>query len=148
MDMSRHVPCWINNPELQRLGGRYEGTIARVIEQVVHNRFRPKAEKQPEPVIVFADAYRLVPNITMRRLLMERFGPETDAWVGERLVVVCRSAGGRETKHLLFPDNARDIDEQPAWVTEHEEDVSDAIGAHDADDIEDEARPRVSRRHG
>jgi hypothetical protein len=132
MDMSRHLPRWINNTELQRLGGRYEGTVARVIEQDVYNRYSPKSGKQPEPVIVFADGYRLVPNITMRRLLVEKFGPDTDAWGGQNLIVVCRTLGGRDTKHLLFPDDGR-----PAWVTEHEgDDFTDAIGARDADDVE------------
>jgi hypothetical protein len=37
---------------------------------MVNNHF--KGEKQPEPVIVFTDGYRLVPNIAMRRLLMKR----------------------------------------------------------------------------
>ena len=63
----------------------YEGIIADVIEQPVRNRFT--ATRELEPVIVFEDGWRLIPNIGMRQTLVEFFGWETDAWVGRRIVV-------------------------------------------------------------
>lgn len=153
MDMSKFVPRWINNTELRRLGGRYQGFIERVIVQEVHNRFARKHRslrsetaagddgvtyKQPEPVIVFEDGYRLVPNIGMRRMLMERFGTDSDSWVGQPLIVVCRIDGaGRLTKHVLFPDE-REESKEPPWTIQHVTDFSDPIGAHDDDSVDAE----------
>ena len=85
MDMRRHVPTWINNKVLVCLGGEYECTIADAIEQEVRNPFTARRERQP--VIVFDDGYRCIPNVGMRRSLMELFGPHTEKWIGRRIVI-------------------------------------------------------------
>src|SRR5262245_54485692 len=85
MDMRRHLTHWLNAAALERLGNRYEGTIADVVEQVVNNRFAGKKEIQP--VIEFEDGWRVIPTLSMRARLIEMFGPETDAWRGRRLAV-------------------------------------------------------------
>lgn len=71
---------------------------------------------------------------------MERFGPENDGWIGERLIVVCRrtersdsstGAGRTEWKrHLEFPDGHNVGGPEPAWVGDHSgADDGDPIGA-------------------
>ena len=70
------------------MGGSYEGTIAAVVEEEVRNRFTTQREIQP--VIVFTDGYRIVPNIGMRRALVGSFGAETDTWVDNRIRVFRR----------------------------------------------------------
>jgi hypothetical protein len=70
------------------MGDVYEGVIASVAEQVVRNPFSAQRERQP--VIAFADGWRLIPNLGMRAALIEMLGPETDAWVGRRIQVFRR----------------------------------------------------------
>ena len=65
MDMRRHLKRWLNEGELQEMGGSYEGRISAVVEEELRNRFTVQREVQP--VIVFADGWRIVPNIGMRR---------------------------------------------------------------------------------
>ena len=88
MDIRRHLKRWLNDGELQEMGGSYEGTIADVVEEQVRNRFTTRREVQP--VIVFYDGWRLIPNIGMRRALVEMFGPETNDWVDRRIRVFRR----------------------------------------------------------
>lgn len=86
MDMTRHLRRWLNDKALsENFSDRYEGRIADVTEEVIRNRFT--GVKQLEPVVVFEDGWRLVPNVGQRRALIEFFGPETDDWKGHRLVV-------------------------------------------------------------
>jgi hypothetical protein len=86
MDMTRHLRRWLNDKALsENFGDSYEGRIAEVTEEVIRNRF--KGTKQLEPVVVFEDGWRLLPNINQRRALIEFFGPETEEWRGRRLVV-------------------------------------------------------------
>jgi hypothetical protein len=86
MDMQKHLRRWLNDAELRRLDdGRYEGRIERVVEEPIRNRFT--ATKQLEPVIYFEDGLRLIPNIGMRRALIEFWGPNTENWIGRPLVV-------------------------------------------------------------
>ncbi len=156
MDMSKHLPHWINNTELRKLGGRYIGVIARVIEQIVHNRYA--AQKQKQPVIIFVDGYRLIPNIGMRRELIGRFGEETDTWSGQTLVVSCQRAETvdsstgvvREkwTKHLTFAgDRALEVT-TPDWVNDDVvlSDEVEPIGMRDEDELEHEGHSGPGRR--
>lgn len=85
MDMNSHLRKWLNDAALREMDDRYEGVILAVTEELIRNRFT--AQKVLEPVIAFKDGYRLVPNINQRRALVEFFGPESDEWVGRRLVV-------------------------------------------------------------
>lgn len=86
VDMSRHLRRWLNDATLRRdFSGRYEGVIASVHEELIRNRFT--AVKQVEPVITFDDGWRLIPNIGMRRALIEFYGANTDDWIGRRIVV-------------------------------------------------------------
>ncbi len=95
MDMRRHLKHWLNDSELQEMGGAYEGVIAEVVEEQVRNRFTTQREVQP--VIVFLDGWRIVPNIGMRRTLVEMFGPETDDWVERRIRIVRRRVARTST---------------------------------------------------
>ena len=83
--MRRHLRRWLDNAVLRELGDRYEGIIANVVERTLRNRFTCTRELQP--VIEFEDGLRLVPNITMRRTLIEFFGADTEEWIGRRVVV-------------------------------------------------------------
>ncbi len=86
--MRRHLKRWLNDRELLQMGGSYEGIVAEVVEELVRNRYT--AQRELQPVIVFRDGWRLIPNIGMRRALVEMFGPETDDWVDRRLTVFRR----------------------------------------------------------
>jgi hypothetical protein len=68
-----------------RRPGSYEGVIAGVTEERVRNRYTARREWQP--VIDFADGWRLIPNLSMREALINIFGPETDAWHGRRITI-------------------------------------------------------------
>jgi hypothetical protein len=86
MDMTRHLRRWLNDKALsEQFEDHYEGRISDVAEEVIRNRFT--GVKQLEPVVMFDDGWRLVPNISQRRALIEFFGSETDGWKGQRLVV-------------------------------------------------------------
>jgi hypothetical protein len=67
------------------MGGTHEGVIEDVVEEPIRNRFT--WVKQTEPVIVFTDGWRVIPNITMRKTLIEFWGPNTEDWIGQRLEV-------------------------------------------------------------
>jgi hypothetical protein len=88
VDMRRHVPRYLNNLTLETLGDVYQGVIATVVETEIKNKFR-RGAAQIEPVVIFEDGWWLVPNIRMRRALVEMFGWETEDWVG-RCVIVSR----------------------------------------------------------
>lgn len=83
--MTRHLRRWLNDKTLREKGDVYEGRIADVAEEQVRNKF--KGTRQLEPVITFEDGWRLLPNITQRRALIELFGPDTEDWIGQPLVV-------------------------------------------------------------
>ena len=112
MDMTRYLKQLLNDRELRRLGGRYEGTIVAVHAERMHNRF--KGLTAEEPVITFHDGMRLVPNYGMRLLLIERFGAETDEWIGRTVIVVRHlvessdrrtgEVAGRWVRRILLPD--------------------------------------------
>ena len=86
--MRRHLKRWLNDGELLKMGGSYEVSIVEVVEEQVRNRYT--AQRELQPVIVFDDGWRLIPNIGMRRALVEMFGSETDDWVGRRVRVFRR----------------------------------------------------------
>ena len=88
MDMRRHLKRWLTNSDLRGLGGSYEGIIVDVVEEEVRNRF--KAKHELNPVIVFLDGWRIVPNIGMRRYLDAYYGHETDTWAGRRIRIFLR----------------------------------------------------------
>lgn len=112
MDMTKFLKQLLNDRELARLGGRYQGTIAAVHVEAMRNLFKNTTAE--EPVIVFEDGWRLVPNYGMRVLLIEHFGAESDEWIGRTVVVVRhlvdetnRRKGeivGRWVKRIVFPD--------------------------------------------
>jgi hypothetical protein len=86
--MRKHLHLWLSVEMLDARGGSYEGVIAVVEELPLRNRFT--AERQTQPVIIFADGLRLVPNLTMRRTLVTALGHETDGWRGRRVTVSLR----------------------------------------------------------
>jgi hypothetical protein len=87
MDMTRHLRRWLNDKELKQMGGRYEGVVVAIREEKVRNRFT--AQQEVQPVIKFDDGWLLIPNLGMRRALIEIFGAETNNWIGHR-ISVCR----------------------------------------------------------
>src|SRR3954453_16180265 len=75
MDMKRYLRRWLNDAELRkRPNDRYEGVISEVLEERLKNKFT--GTNEPQPVIVFEDGYRLVPNIGMRQGLIEFWGSD------------------------------------------------------------------------
>ncbi len=94
VDMRRHLRRWLNDTELVRLGGRYEGVIESVVEERVRNRFT--AQRELVPVIVFDDGWRIIPNLSMRTVLIEIFGAQSDEWIGRRLTIFRRRIEQRD----------------------------------------------------
>ena len=88
MDMRRHLKHCLTNGDLEQMGGKYEGVIAEVIEEVMRNAYT--TERRTQPVILFPDGQRIVPNIGMRQALINGFGSETDHWVGRRIRIFLR----------------------------------------------------------
>jgi hypothetical protein len=132
MDMNKHLPRWLNDAALAGLGGRYEGTIAAVVEERVRNSFKRDGKGKPlvvlEPVIQFEDRWRLVPNIGMRKVLIETFGAETDLWVGRRVVVERHQTGtGKWEKKIqvgagsMMPADIQHDDDDERDIIEHDE---------------------------
>ena len=80
--MRTTLPQWLKIDVLEKRGGSYTGTIESVAVRQMRNPFTTEAVD--EPVVTFADGYKLVPNIGMRRDLMAKFGHETDDWCGRR----------------------------------------------------------------
>jgi hypothetical protein len=99
MDMTRHLQRWLTLGELQKVEDRYEGVIADVVESALRNPFTK--QRGVQPVILFEDGWRVVPNIAMRRALIEFFGTETRMWIGRRFVVF------RHRVERLDPDTGR-----------------------------------------
>ena len=95
VDMRRHLKLWLNGADLQNMGGSYEGTISAVVEEEMRNGFT--TQRTVQPVIVFTDGYRIVPNIGMRRTLVESYGAETDSWVDKRIRVFLRPMTRRDS---------------------------------------------------
>lgn len=86
VDMNRYQRRFLNEAALRQMDGeRYEGIIDTVIEEPLRNRFT--GTKELQPVIVFDDGWRLVPNITMRQALIAWWGPDTEEWIGRRVIV-------------------------------------------------------------
>jgi hypothetical protein len=86
MDMTRHLRRWLNDKALnENFDGEYEGRIGDVTEETIRNRFT--GQKQLEPVVIFEDGWRLLPNINQRRALIELMGADTEVWIGRRLCV-------------------------------------------------------------
>lgn len=83
--MRRHLARWITDEVLREMNDRYEGRIESVVEERLNNRW--KAKKELQPVIKFDDGWQLCPNIGQRRALIEFWGPDTENWIGRRLVV-------------------------------------------------------------
>ena len=109
MDIDEFVPksTWINNAELRARRGRYTGVVVDVTSQEVRNPYAKPGEpkKQLQPVIQFADDFRLIPNVPMRRELRERLGRDTDRWIGKQLIVELHEGrNGTGTKHLVWDE--------------------------------------------
>ena len=83
MDMTRHLNQHLQNPELQAMGGSYEGVLVDVLEENVYNKFRCQIESKL--VLVFEDGQRSIPNQGMTRTLHDSLGSQTDDWLGQRL---------------------------------------------------------------
>jgi hypothetical protein len=115
MDMSRHLRRWLNDKALRDLGDTYEGRIASVTEETIRNRFT--AQKQLEPVVTFEDGWKLVPNLTQRRTLIEFFGHETDDWIGQRLIVFRHYTQKTDTKTGLVRESWQKSVKLPAALS-------------------------------
>ena len=83
--MSQTLPKWLTVAALEAMGGEYVGEIASVRMMPVRNPYTRRTGD--EPVITFDDAYKVVPNVGMRRGLIAAFGKETNVWLGRRITV-------------------------------------------------------------
>jgi hypothetical protein len=88
MDMTRFLKSYLNVPDLEALGGEYDGVIDSVTDEEIRNRFTGK--KSFEPVISFVDGKRLVLNKGMLRMCLKWFGDESTEWIGRRVRVFLR----------------------------------------------------------
>jgi hypothetical protein len=112
MDMTRFLKHLLNNRELARMGGRYEGRIAGVTAEFMRNKF--KGTTGEEPVILFEDGWRLVPNYSMRQALIQTFGEESNEWIGRSIIVYLHKVektnvqageiAGRWVRRIMFPE--------------------------------------------
>ena len=100
MDMRTTLPRWLKNDDVKECGGTYTGTVDSVVVRQVRNKFT--TETVDEPVITFADGYKLVPNVGMRRDLMDLFGHETDDWCGREITVKLREQVSRRTGEVRW----------------------------------------------
>jgi len=92
--MTKHLRRWLNEASFRDMGGAYDGVIQAVTEELVHNRFT--GQRTLQPIIHFDDGWLLLPNLTQRKALIEIFGAETDAWVGDRIgVYLYRKPGAK-----------------------------------------------------
>lgn len=96
MDMRKKLGKSLSGQTLHAMGDRYEGIIAAVEDKALRNRFTTRTEI--EPVIEFEDGMQIVLNRGMRYELIERFGPESDDWIGKPLVVSCRRVERTDSK--------------------------------------------------
>jgi hypothetical protein len=88
VDMRRHLKRRMNNRDLEQVGGEYIGVVANVVEEQMWNRFLK--ERKDQPVLLFADGWGIVPNMGMRRTLIEALGPKSDDWIGGRVRIFLR----------------------------------------------------------
>jgi hypothetical protein len=127
--MRRHLRRRINDTELSRHGDTYDGVLTAVTEENVRNRFT--AQREVVPVLVFADGWTWIPNMSARTALVEMFGHDTDAWIGRRIRIfrrrveqVDRATGEvklRFVKAVMLPDTSAaeqaDYDDTPVPTT-------------------------------
>ena len=85
MDMTRFLKSYLNVPELQKLGGTYEGVIENVTEAEIRNRFTTRTTK--EPVLEFEDGRRMVLNLTMLKECIGALGADSTSWSGQAVRV-------------------------------------------------------------
>ena len=112
MDIRRHLKRGLTNADLERMGGAYKGVIVEVVEEPMRNRF--KARREVNPVIVFGDGWRLVPNIGTRRALVDGYGPETDDWSGRRVRIFLRPMTRKNSESAQRYEKAVECLETPA----------------------------------
>ena len=103
MDMGRFVRRMLNRAELMQMSGQYEGVIAEVVEEEVRNSYKRATEVVP--MIRFEDGECVIPNIGMRKTLIDALGTDTEAYVGVRVMVYLdlvetKSGGTRHQKCL------------------------------------------------
>jgi hypothetical protein len=102
MDMSKFDCHALTNAALEKLDGcRFEGTIARVEEDLVWHKW--KGRKVSAPIIHFESGHQWIPNKVGRDVLKAAWGIESDRWVGKRMaifLVVVRTRRNPETGEL------------------------------------------------
>ncbi len=98
--MRATLPRWLKNDVLEERGGTYTGTVESVGMRQIRNPFT--TEIVDEPVITFGDGYKLVPNVGMRRDLMDMFGHETDDWCGREITVSLSKVVSRRTGEVRW----------------------------------------------
>jgi hypothetical protein len=86
MDIRRHLHRWLTNDAVASFDGCYEGNIVSVADERVRNRYTWVTSV--EPVVLFADGWKWIPNLAARRALVGWFGYDTDNWVGRVVQVV------------------------------------------------------------
>lgn len=88
MDMTRYLKPYLTVPELEAMGGEYDGVIASVTNEEIRNRY--KGQKSNEPVVSFDDGKRLVLNAGMLRACLSWFGADSTNWIGRRIRLFLR----------------------------------------------------------
>jgi hypothetical protein len=95
-DMSQHLGQWLRLSDLERIGGELVDVIVSTELEPIRNRFT--RGERIEPVLTFQSGWRLIPNHSMRRLLVAKLGPSTGAWVGVRLRIYLEQRTTKEGK--------------------------------------------------
>lgn len=142
MDMRNKLGVWLSGSVVHALGDRYAGTIANVVERAVHNKW--KGQTTLEAVIVFEDGKQVVVTRGFQFELMERFGFDTNEWVGARISIGSRPVERTDKKtgevvttwqkFLLPVDGKRHVEVVAASMAAQEPDGSDSMPAEYQDD--------------
>ena len=85
MDVRKMLPKRITNDELKQRGGSYTGTVSEIDWKETWNKYDRKKTEQLH--LTFPDGYTLIPNISMIRTLKDKFGYESDDWIGMKITV-------------------------------------------------------------
>ncbi len=155
-DLNRRA-TWITGTLVHALGDCYLGTIAEVVQREVRNRWAKGRDTTLENVIVFADRKELVLSLNMQTELTNRFGPESNDWIGEAIAIGCRRVEQKKAgqmvvvwhKVLLPVGEERAAPETiPAWVTDDGPGFSEPSHPNDEDVFEDGSglEPSLMRR--
>jgi hypothetical protein len=107
MDMSKTLPKRITNDELHQRGGEYKGIVREIILKDTWSVLARQSSEQPH--ITFTDDYTLIPNIGMRRTLIDELGEDSDGWIGKQLTVRMEEFTSKTSGEIRYEKYISDV---------------------------------------